>query len=91
MDYLFKNEDPSPKSFAMSDPTLPGPEVYNLVQNTVKESRLSMQKTLAGGEPLRDAVKLKLTIDLGRRKIQTLPDEVFDLLRQDVERYASTI
>ena len=86
MDYLFKNDDPSPKSFAMSDPALPGPEVYNLVQRTVKDSRLAMQKSLSGDESLRNAMQLKLTIDLARCKIQTLPDEVFDLLRQDVER-----
>ena len=86
MDYLFKNDDPSPKSFAMSGPALSGPEVYNLVQSTLKDARLSMQKSLSGDEPLRDAMQLKLTIDLARCNIQTLPDEAFDLLRQDVER-----
>ena len=45
-----------------------------------------MQQSLAGSERVGEAVKLKLTIDLGRQHIENLPDDVVPIFKRDVER-----
>ena len=68
------------------DSSLTPKETIDLVDGTVETARQSMQQSLSGSERVSDAVQLKLTIDLGHKRIGDLPDEVIDIFRRDIER-----
>ena len=61
-------------------------ETVDTVLSTVETARQSIQQSLSGSERVGDTVQLKLTIDLGHKRIGDLPDEVIDIFRRDVER-----
>ena len=63
-------------------------ETVNLVRSAVDNARQGMQQSLEGSERVGEAVKLKLTVDLGHKGIEMLPEEVVQILKRDVERYA---
>ena len=51
------------------------------------KARLSMQESLAGEEKISsNTVPLSLTVDLNRRGLESLPEEIVQILKQDVER-----
>ena len=87
-DYPVRYEGPNPESFQQMEPTLARSETLSLIQKAVDTARAGMQQSLAGSERVGEAVKLKLTIDLGHQGIEMLPDEVVHILKRDVERYA---
>lgn len=70
--------------------TLPAVSRYDttdLFRDAVKTARLRIQQSLVGSERVGEAVRPKLTIDLSHKSIESIPDEVVDLLKKDVERY----
>lgn len=68
--------------------TLTPEEAIQLTRNVVEATRQEMRQTLRGTEDAGGALKLSLTIDLSRRGIEEMPDEMVQILKQDVERYA---
>ena len=46
-----------------------------------------MQESLAGEDKIGNTVQLSLTVDLNRRGLESLPEEIVQILKQDVERY----
>jgi hypothetical protein len=62
-------------------------ETIEVAQNAVQTARQGMQQSLLGeDEQVGEAVKLKLTIDLSRQRIEVVPEEVIQILRKDCER-----
>lgn len=53
------------------------------VENGLRETK----RSLAGSEDVSDAVKPKLTIDLGYSNIVRIPEPVVDIIKDEVERY----
>ena len=69
----------------MEEP-LSSQETVTLFRNAVDSARQSMQQSLIGSEKIGEAIQLKLTIDLNRQRIQTVPSEVTRIMNKDVER-----
>jgi len=67
--------------------TLTPEEAIQLTRNVVDATRQEMRQTLRGTEDAGEALKLSLTIDLSRRGIAEMPDEMVQILKHDVERY----
>ena len=61
-------------------------ETVTLFRNAVYNARQAMQQSLMGSEKIGEAIQLKLTIDLNRQRIQTVPSEVSRIMNKDVER-----
>ncbi|MCJ1438429.1 RAM signaling network component [Xylographa pallens] len=61
-------------------------ETTALIRKVVEIERQAVRQSLENSEGVGVAVKLKLTIDLSRQRIGTLPDEAIRILRRDVER-----
>ncbi|MCJ1390463.1 RAM signaling network component [Xylographa bjoerkii] len=88
MDFQFplKYEGPTPSNLQSPDTALSSSETMTLVRKVVQIERQAVQQSLESSEGVGDAVKLKLTIDLSRQRIGTIPEEVIHILRRDVER-----
>ncbi|MCJ1399048.1 RAM signaling network component [Xylographa trunciseda] len=88
MDFQFpsKYEGPTPSNFQRPETALTSSETITLVRNVVEIERQAVRQSLESSEGVGDAVKLKLTIDLSRQRIGSIPDEVVQILRRDVER-----
>lgn len=90
--YPVKYEGPSQQSFQemqSSQGTQDRLTAYGtaeLFRKSVETARLKFQQSLAGSEKVHEAIKPNLTIDLKRREISELRDEVVDILKKDVER-----
>ena len=61
-------------------------ETVTIFRNAVDSARQAMQQSLIGSEKIGEAIQLKLTIDLNRQRIQTVPSEVSRIMNKDVER-----
>lgn len=61
-------------------------ETTELFRSKVVDARQDTEHALAGGEAVSDAVKPKLTLDLGHSNIARLPESVVDLIKAEVER-----
>jgi len=85
--YPVRYEGPSQDSFEQMEPSLGPFEVTELVRSAVEKGRQETQRSLAGNEGVSEAVELKLTIDLGHQNIQTIPDEVVTIIKDEVARY----
>lgn len=57
-----------------------------IFQKAVHNARQKMEQSLAGSEKLGDVVNLHLTLDLSRRLLGNLPNEVIEIVKRDVER-----
>lgn len=85
--YPVRYEGPSQESFEHMEPSLNAFQVTELVRSAVEKGRQETQRSLAGNEAVSEAVELKLTIDLGHQNIQTIPDEVVTIIKDEVARY----
>ena len=85
-DYPVRYEGPSPESFQNMAESLSPPETVALFRNAVDSARQVMQQSFVGNENIEEAVQLKLTIDLNRQNIGSLPSEVIRIMNKDVER-----
>lgn len=61
-------------------------DTTELFRKKVADARQDTEHALAGGEAVSDAVKPKLTLDLGHSNIARLPESVVDLIKAEVER-----
>jgi hypothetical protein len=61
-------------------------ETIELFQRKIADAQQDTQNALAGSEDVNDAVRPKLTLDLGHSKIARLPEAVVDLIKVEVER-----
>ena len=61
-------------------------ETTDLFRRMIEDARQDTQHALAGNEEFSEAVRPKLTLDLGHSKIARLPDSVVDLIKAEVER-----
>lgn len=62
-------------------------DATDLFRDSVEKARFGIQQSLAGSERVGEAVKLKLTIDLSHKSIETMPDEIVEIVKRDVDRY----
>lgn len=62
-------------------------ETIELAKNAVESGLQDTQRSLAGSEAVSEAVRPKLTIDLGHSNIARIPEPVVDLIKNGVERY----
>ena len=61
-------------------------DTTELFRKKVADARQDTEHALAGSEAVSDAVKPKLTLDLGHSNIARLPESVVDLIKAEVER-----
>ena len=61
-------------------------ETIELFQRKVTDAQQDTENALAGGEDVSEAVRPKLTLDLGHSRIARLPETVVDLIKVEVER-----
>ncbi|MCJ1244387.1 RAM signaling network component [Trapelia coarctata] len=86
-----QSTDPSPDvqehiEEHIEEQTLTPEEAIKLTRNVVEATRQEMRQTLRGTEEVGEALKLSLTIDLSRRGVNEIPEEMVEILKQDVER-----
>ncbi len=67
-------------------PLLSLEDTTELFRKKVADARQDTEHALAGSEAVSDAVKPKLTLDLGHSSIARLPESVVDLIKAEVER-----
>ena len=61
-------------------------ETMDLARRAVDNGLRETKRSLAGSEGVSDAVKPKLTIDLGYSNIVRIPEPVVDIIKDEVER-----
>lgn len=61
-------------------------ETIELFRNKVTDAQQDTHNSLGGSEDVNEAVRPKLTLDLGHSKIARLPETVVDLIKIEVER-----
>ncbi|EXJ90464.1 hypothetical protein A1O1_03567 [Capronia coronata CBS 617.96] len=61
-------------------------ETTELFRKKMADARQDTEHALAGSEAVSDAVKPKLTLDMGHSNIARLPESVVDLIKAEVER-----
>ena len=64
-------------------------ETLELTRRAVENGLRETKRSLAGSEDVSEAVKPKLTIDLGHSNIVRIPEPVVDIIKDEVERYTS--
>lgn len=67
-------------------PLLSLEETTQLFRSKVEDARQDTEHALDGSEEVSEAVKPKLTLDLGHSNIARLPESVVDLIKAEVER-----
>ncbi|KAJ5570952.1 hypothetical protein N7535_004612 [Penicillium sp. DV-2018c] len=97
-DSPYPDEDESRPGTASGDPTggvskqqptvktLSPEETIELARQAVELGIQETKRSLAGSEAVTDVVKPKLTIDLGHSHIARIPEQVVDLIKDEVER-----
>lgn len=65
---------------------LTGDQTTDLFRRKIEEARSEQHHAFSGQENVSEALKPTLTIDLGRARIERLPDAIIDLIIADVER-----
>lgn len=61
-------------------------ETIDLAQRAVDSGLQDTKRSLAGTEGVEDAVRPKLTIDLGHANIGWVPDDIVDIIKDEVAR-----
>ncbi len=61
-------------------------ETIDLFRRKVTDAQQDTQNALGGSEDVNEAVRPRLTLDLGHSKIARLPETVVDLIKIEVER-----
>ncbi len=62
-------------------------QVIALTREAMKEALRHTDQQAGDGSDMNGELKLGLTIDLSRKNIQKLPDEVVDIVMNKLERY----
>lgn len=87
--YPIRHEGLSQSSFREMNEGLGAQEVLDLFQSAVDNGRRETQQSLAGTGDVSQAVDLKLTIDLGEKHIEKMPNEVVNIIKDEVSRYVA--
>lgn len=66
-------------------------EIIALTQRAVDTGIQETKRSLAGSEGVEGVVRPKLTIDLGHSNIGLVPDDVVDVIKDEVARYDNEI
>jgi len=66
--------------------TLSREETTDLFQSKIEDARQDTENALAGNGEVSEAVRPKLTLDLGHSGIARLPENVVDIIKAEVER-----
>lgn len=61
-------------------------ETVQLARNKVAAGLQETQRSLAGSEGVSEAVRPKLTIDMGHSSIMNIPEPMVDVIKDEVER-----
>lgn len=61
-------------------------ETLQLAKSAVENGLQETKRSLAGNEAVGDVVRPKLTIDLGHKNIGRVPDEIVDIIKDEVAR-----
>lgn len=64
-------------------------DTIELARRAVESGIQDTKRSLAGSEAVSDVVKPRLTIDLGHSHISRIPEQVVDIIKDEVERYVS--
>ena len=84
-EYSSRAETPNPEFRSAPSHVRSRSETVQLFQDAVDQARDSMQEPVIS-EKIKSGISLNLTIDLKRQNIETLPDSIVDILKNDVER-----
>ena len=77
----------SQQSFLGIDPPRDSKDPVEIFREAVQAQRDTIaERDRLEGKGLSEAVKQTLTVDLSRRSINELPEEVVDIIKADVER-----
>lgn len=81
-----KEEETSIQPRKAEDLLLSLDETTELFKSKIEHARQDTEQALAGNEEVNEAVRPRLTLDLGHSYIARLPDNVVDLIKVEVER-----
>jgi hypothetical protein len=76
---------PSQQSIS-SQPPIPAGAVISLVEDALAAAKADTQRTVAGLGQAPGDIRAGFTIELSRKNIQFIPEEVVDLIKDDIER-----
>ncbi|KAI9815022.1 MAG: RAM signaling network component [Pycnora praestabilis] len=87
-DYQVRYVGPPQQSMYEVPPSISPAHVLTLVQEAIEAAREETQHSAPGTNDLNGDLKPGLTIDLGHRNIQRIPEEVVNIIKDDIERLA---
>ena len=91
-DYDTRSMASSQKSFLDLEGPKERPDPVELFRETVQAQRDAIaEREGHEGNGLSGAIKQTLTIDLSRRSVNEIPEQVVDIIKVDVERYRYTL
>jgi hypothetical protein len=73
--------------FESRKPPISDRQCIELADETIKAAKREEEKKGTANEALRGGLKPGLTIDLCHKNIERIPDEVVDLMADEIERY----
>jgi small subunit ribosomal protein S23 len=77
---------PQSNKFHATVKSLTEEETLELIRRAVEDGIREKQRSLPGSEAVDDAVRPKLTIDLGYSNIDRIPESAVDIIKADVAR-----
>jgi hypothetical protein len=73
--------------YAPTQPAISAGKVVALAEDAMKAAREETQRSVAGGDAVVNGdVKPGVTIDLGHKYIARIPDEMVDIIKDEIER-----
>ena len=69
-----------------SQPPIPAGAVISLVEDALEAARADTQRNVTGLGQTTGDIRAGFTIELSRKNIQFIPEEVVDLIKDDIER-----
>ncbi|KAI9701586.1 MAG: RAM signaling network component [Candelina mexicana] len=79
---------PSQQSMAQMPPSISSNQVIALAQQAVAAARQETQRSVNGAGSVNGSIRPGLTIDLGHKNIQRIPEEVVYIIKDEIERLA---
>lgn len=81
---------PSSSNLSAGQPVSPN-QVLAWAREAMRVAHENEAKAAEASGVTANTLKPGLTVDLSRKKIQTLPEEVVDIIKNELERYASCL
>jgi hypothetical protein len=74
--------------YAPPQPAISASQVVALAEDAMKAARGETQRSVAGGDAVASGdLKPGVTIDLGHKYIAKIPDEMVDIIKDEIERW----